>query len=72
MAGGGDESHRVTVVYRAALGRGPEPAEQGEAAEFLASYRSESKALGKGDAERGALAALARVLFGSNEFLTAD
>ena len=72
MAAGGDAARHVVAAYRFALGRDPDARERAEAAEFLAAYGRELAAAGKPEAERGALAAFARVLFGTNEFLTAD
>ncbi len=63
------DPNRVAVAYRLALGRSPEPAEAAGAAEFLAAYRRE---LAPGGSPELAWAAFARVLFGSNEFLTVD
>jgi hypothetical protein len=67
-----DESRQVVTVYRSVLGRDPDATERSEGAEFLAAYRSGATAAGKGDASAEALAALVRVLAGSNEFLTVD
>ncbi len=66
------EPDRVKAAYRLALGRDPRPAEATEAAEFLAAYRSELTAAGNDTGEPAVWAAFARVLFGSNEFLTVD
>ena len=66
------EPDRVKAAYRLALGRDPRPAEATEAAEFLAAYRSELAAAGNDASESAIWAAFARVLFGSNEFLTVD
>jgi hypothetical protein len=67
-----DPTARVDLAYRLAFGRKPGPEERENALEFLSAYRVQ---LPEGQAGRGetlALAALARVLFGSNEFLTVD
>lgn len=69
---GADEAQRVTAAYRLALGRSPTEVERAEAVEFLAACRSELSASGKNNDDIGPLAALARVLFGSNEFLHVD
>ncbi len=66
------EPERVKAAYRLAVGRNPGPAEVTEAAEFLAAYRAELTAAGKDAGESSVWAAFARVLFGSNEFLTVD
>ncbi len=67
-----DEAQRIEAAYRLALGRSPTEAERAEAVEFLAAYRSELAPVKKQEAETAALAAFARVLIGSNEFLTVD
>ena len=67
-----DEPLRIAAAYRLALGRNPTPAEQRDAATFLAEYRAELELAGKDNPLQGAHAAFARVLFGSNEFLTVD
>ena len=72
LAAVADEPRQVVVVYRSVLGRDPDGTERNEGAEFLAAYRSGTTAAGKGDATAEALAALVRVLAGSNEFLTVD
>ena len=72
QAAGTDEAQRVTAAYRLALGRSPTVAERAEAAEFLAACRAELGATGKNNHDSAALAAFARVLFGSNEFLHVD
>jgi hypothetical protein len=66
------EPERVKTAYRLALGRDPRPAEAAEAGEFLAAYRIELTAAGNEAGESAVWAAFARVLFGSNEFLTVD
>ena len=69
---GADEQQRIEAAYRLALGRSPTQAERAEATGFLAAYRDELAAAKKDKAETLALAALGRVLFGSNEFLSVD
>jgi len=72
LASASDEAGQIVASYRFALGRNPGPPEQASAAAFLAAYRSELAAAGLDHGPRPALAAFARVLFGSNEFLTVD
>jgi hypothetical protein len=62
----------IAEAYRIALGRDPSAGERSEAEAFLAAYRKEASAGSEKDPERSAQAALGRVLFGSNEFLTVD
>jgi len=69
---GTDEAQRIEAAYRLSLGRSPSATERAEAKEFLAAYRSELVAADQEKAETAALAALARVLIGSNEFLSVD
>jgi hypothetical protein len=66
------EPLQIAAAYRLALGRNPTPAEQRDAATFLAEYRAELELAGMDNPLQGAHAAFARVLFGSNEFLTVD
>ncbi len=68
----GVESERVEQAYRLAFGRPPDRDERAGAEEFLATYRSRLPESQKSRAETIALAAFARVLFGSNEFLSID
>ncbi len=72
LRAGADEAQRVIAAYRFALSRPPTETERAEAAEFLAAYRSELAAEKPDKVESTAFAALGRVLFGSNEFLSAD
>jgi hypothetical protein len=72
LAAATTEPERVHAAYRLALGRNPQPEEALEAAEFLAAYRRELAAAGNEASESAGWAAFARVLFGSNEFLTVD
>ncbi|MEN9677470.1 MAG: hypothetical protein RIS76_3366 [Verrucomicrobiota bacterium] len=69
---GAGEPDRIQAAYRRTLGRSATAAEQAEAAEFLSAYRAELRAAGRESPDIPALAALVRVLFGSNEFLTVD
>ncbi len=72
LATGNVEAKQIETAYRLALGRSPTTSERAEAAEFLDAYRAEMAAIGKAEPGKSALAAFARVLFGSNEFLTVD
>jgi hypothetical protein len=72
LAVASDETAWIHASYRFALGRGPAPAEVATATAFLSAYRSELAAAGLDPSPASALAAFARVLFGSNEFLTVD
>ena len=69
---GRDDAERITAAYRLAVSRPPTDTERSEALDFLAMYRSELAAAKKGSVDTLAFAALGRVLFGSNEFLTVD
>ena len=69
---GTDEAQRIIAAYRLALGRSPTEPERADAAEFLAACRAELGATGKNNNDSAVLAAFARVLFGSNEFLHVD
>jgi len=62
----------VAAAYRRALGRNPSPTELKEGSDFLRVYAEELETVGSPHVARLATAALARVLFGSNEFLTVD
>ena len=66
------EAERVSLAYQWTLGRPPTAIEKGEAREFLAQYRSLLSAESKASSESQSLAAFARSLFGSNEFLHID
>jgi hypothetical protein len=72
LAAAKDESSQIRASYRFALGRNPTPQEVATATTFLAAYRTELSAAGLDNSPTPTLAALARVLFGSNEFLTVD
>jgi cytochrome c553 len=69
---GTNEPQRIDAAYRLALGRSPTETERAEAMGFLAACRDELAASGKDHVDMLAMAALGRVLFGSNEFLTVD
>lgn len=69
---GTNEPQRIDAAYRLALGRSPTDAERAEATEFLAACRDELAASRQDKVDTLAIAALGRVLFGSNEFLTVD
>jgi len=66
------EPARIETAWRLALGRLPTTEEVSQAAQFLADTRAELAAAGQSEPAGQALAALARVLFASNEFLTVD
>ncbi len=72
LASGNVEANQVETAYRLALGRSPTLSERAQAAEFLDAYRDEMAVAGKAEPGKSALTAFARVLFGSNEFLTVD
>jgi hypothetical protein len=67
-----DETGRIRKAYQLTFGRNPTPVESTEASAFLTAYRNGLKEASHPDPTGGAWAALARVLFGSNEFLTVD
>lgn len=64
-----DEARRLTAAYRLTLGRSPTADERAEAAGFFASYRAGVTGVKSANPETAALAAYARALFSSNEFL---
>ena len=72
LAAGPDESKQIELASRLALGRLPAAPERADAAEFLAACRAELAASGQENPALAALAAYARTLFGSNEFLHCD
>jgi Protein of unknown function (DUF1549)/Protein of unknown function (DUF1553) len=72
LADAGDTAHAIRTVYREILGRVPDAHEKAEAEEFLIAYRDAWGTMGPESPEQAALAALVRVLIGSNEFLTID
>jgi hypothetical protein len=65
-------TERINLAYAQALGRPPGEAERAEALEFIETYRVELGAVDALQAEGSALAAFARVLFASNEFMHVD
>ena len=67
-----NEIHRIERAWLRALGRSPTAVERGEAAEFLAAYRTELAAAKMDNVETRSLAAYLRTLIGSNEFLHVD
>ena len=69
---GPDETRRIKHAYLLAFGRWPSQTERAEAVEFLQAYRSELPVAKQDGTDTTALAAFARVLFGSNEFLMID
>ena len=72
QAAGLDEEQQIELATRLAFGRPPTADERAEVIEFLAVYRAELKASGSRSPGMAALAAYARTLFGSNEFLHCD
>jgi len=66
------EPEQIVRAFCLALGRHPTAAEKSETAELLAACRAELAAAGSADPGLEALAAFARTLFGSNEFLHID
>jgi hypothetical protein len=69
-----DESGRVALAYRMALGRPPSAEESAEAAAFLSRYRRQlqDEHVSAGAVEPQCWGALARTLFARNEFLFVD
>lgn len=69
-----EDAGRVELAYRSILGRPPMSEEETAAAlEYVSAYRGQlSQELDAGRKEREAWASLARVLFGSNEFMFVD
>jgi Protein of unknown function (DUF1553)/Protein of unknown function (DUF1549)/Planctomycete cytochrome C len=67
-----DDASRIEQAYRGAFSRLPTTAEKSDAVDFLATYRQELLAAGQDQVDVRALAAFARTLFGSNEFLHVD
>jgi hypothetical protein len=69
-----DETGRVALAYRLALGRPPTTEEAGEAAEFLSRYRKQliDTHAATDSVEPQCWGALARTLFARNEFLFVD
>ncbi|MGE3312918.1 MAG: DUF1553 domain-containing protein, partial [Limisphaerales bacterium] len=72
LTGSPSEPAWVDGAFRLALARNPTPDERREAARFLAAYREETSGLGVEASRAAAFAAFARVLLGSNEFITID
>ena len=67
-----NESDQIRLAFEWTLSRSPQPDEQREAARFLTNYRTELHLQSSEEAKTTALAALARTLFGSNEFSHID
>ncbi|MBI3415899.1 MAG: DUF1553 domain-containing protein [Verrucomicrobia bacterium] len=65
-------AERIDLAYAEALGRPPSEAERTEALEFLDAYQAELGVVDARQAEGSALAAFARALFASNEFMHVD
>jgi len=72
IVGQKEEEARVMAVHRRVLGRTPNEEEKAEAMSFLAAYRVEAQAAHVSDLELASVAAYARTLMGSNEFLHVD
>jgi hypothetical protein len=72
LAASADETQRIELAWRRAIGRRPTPTERAEATDFLAAYRAELAAAKMDNVESRSLAAYLRTLFGSNEFLHVD
>ena len=68
----GTPAEQIALAYAWALGRPPRDVEQAEAAEFLAAYQAELAPTPPATAKVTALAAFARSLLGSNEFVHVD
>ncbi|MCC7376895.1 MAG: DUF1549 domain-containing protein [Verrucomicrobiales bacterium] len=70
----GQGARRLDVAYQMALGRCPSPVEREEAEAFLADYQAAWSRAGQepSGVDEASQAALARVLFAGNEFLTID
>lgn len=66
------DEQRVTRLWKLTAGRIPTSTERDEALVFLKEYQAELRASGQPDVENTALAAYARSLLGSNEFLHLD
>ena len=69
-----DPATRVALAYREAFGRRPTEAEQAEAANFVAQYRTalDSTDIPAADRDRQAWAGFTRTMFAANEFLHVD
>lgn len=67
-----EENEQIRLAFQWALGRQPHPVEQTEVTRFLEAYRAELNLKSPEEARTTALAALARTLFASNEFLHVD
>lgn len=67
-----DDRQRIEFVWQRALSRTPSEMEAIEALAFLESYGAELRAVHSENPDAVALAAYARTLFGSNEFLHID
>jgi hypothetical protein len=73
LADAPDDAGRVDLAYRRALGRAPLPEEVAAGADYLRRYRQAlPEQTAQAQRDRDALASLARVLFGSNEFMYVD
>jgi hypothetical protein len=63
---------RVRLAWKAALSREPSAVESADSLQFIAEYEAESLNAKSANPTESAFAALARTLFGSNEFLHID
>ena len=73
VVAGENERDRVGRLYRLTLSRSPTAIEQTDAINFLKAYRAAQSANPAGESlQSSEFEAFARILFGSNEFLTVD
>ncbi len=61
--------HQIEAAYQACLTRSPSEMESRAAAEFIARYKQELRTENNNDQQKASIAALARALFASNEFV---
>jgi hypothetical protein len=66
------QAEQVKLAFQWTLGRPPAAEEGADAADFLEAYRTELRLQSEAEAQTTALAAFARTLFASNEFLHID
>ncbi len=64
-----DDGAAIAIAYQTVIGRGPTNAETKSISAFMAAQAQSYKAVGRNDARKLALADLAQVLFGLNEFI---
>jgi hypothetical protein len=73
LADAPEDAGRVDLAYRRVFGRPPGPEETAAAVDYLRRYREElPEQTAPAQRDRDAMASLARVLFGSNEFMYVD